>query len=208
MFQAGKRKVLNFFEPIKIHPGIIGFDIDGVVADTAGAFIRIACERNGLAPIFRDEITEFNVASCLDIDPAVIDEIFLLLVEDPVGADLRPIPDAVQVLCEFSKVAPLTFVTARPCKEPVAKWLLSVLGKDVFDGATLVVTGEHDSKIQYIKRLGLKYFVDDRAETCILLAKEDITPLVFEQPWNRGKHQLPVVQNWRAIKKLCLGPTF
>lgn len=200
--------VLTVIETIKIHPGIIGFDIDGVVADTAGAFIRIASERYGFAPISLDAITEFKVENCLNIDPTIIQEIFLLLIEDPIGADLRPIPDAVQVLWDFSRVAPLTFVTARPCMEPIAKWLSSVLGKDVFDEATLVIAGEHDRKIQYIKELGLKYFVDDRAETCVLLAKEDIIPLVFEQPWNRGKHQLSVVHNWREIKELCSGPTF
>ncbi|MCK5228099.1 MAG: hypothetical protein KAK02_07820, partial [Desulfobulbaceae bacterium] len=51
----------------------------------------------------------------------------------------------------------------------------------------------------------LKYFVDDRAQTCIMLDQEGITPYVFSQPWNRGRHELETVKDWRGIRALCLG---
>jgi uncharacterized HAD superfamily protein len=52
----------------KINPAHIGFDIDGVVADTGGAFIRIAAEEYGINSFTLDDITSFEVIDCLDVD--------------------------------------------------------------------------------------------------------------------------------------------
>ena len=79
-----------------------------------------------------------------------------------------------------------------------------MLGKDIMSGSRIVAMGEHDNKAAYIKNLGLRYFVDDRAETCIRLEQEGIVPLVYSQPWNRGRHALKTVDNWLAIRALSL----
>ena len=58
-------------------------------------------------------------------------------------------------------------------------------------------------KATHIRELGLTHFVDDRAVTCNLLAQEaDITPIIYEQPWNFGKHTLSSVSNWQSIRGL------
>jgi len=188
-----------------IHPKTIGFDIDGVVADTMEAFIRLAADRYGVT-VDSEDITEFQVEDCLDMEQAVVDEIFGLLLEDPFAAGLQPMPCAVVVLREFAEIAPLTFITARPQRRPIEKWLEKWLGPDASAKTRLIATGEHDGKASYIKDMGLRYFVDDRAQTCIRLCKEGIAPFVFSQPWNRGKHHLPEVENWQAIRQLCFGP--
>ena len=113
-------------------------------------------------------------------------------------------PRAVEVLTEFAALAPLTFVTARPDAAPITGWLHDMLGKDIMSGSRIVAMGEHDNKAAYIKNLGLRYFVDDRAETCIRLEQEGIVPLVYSQPWNRGRHALKTVDNWLAIRALSL----
>ena len=43
----------------KIHPAEIGFDFDGVIADTVEAFIRIACEQYAHCGIRPEDITRF-----------------------------------------------------------------------------------------------------------------------------------------------------
>jgi hypothetical protein len=53
----------------KLDPALIGFDIDGVVADTGGAFVRIAREEYGIRSISIDDITSFEVEECIDVDP-------------------------------------------------------------------------------------------------------------------------------------------
>jgi len=111
--------------------------------------------------------------------------------------------DAISVLHRFAGQAPLTFVTARPHAEPIAEWLKHFLQPATFEKMRLVAMGAHDNKPPYIKDLGLKYFVDDRLQTCRMLAKEGITPLVYNQPWNKNGHDLPTVNDWQAIQDLC-----
>ncbi|OGR00543.1 MAG: hypothetical protein A2505_01200 [Deltaproteobacteria bacterium RIFOXYD12_FULL_55_16] len=188
-----------------IHPGSIGFDIDGVVADTMEAFIRLA--RTGYGVKVRpEEITDFQVEACLDLDPVMVEEIFTRLREEPLACGLQLMSHARQVLTGFAEHGPLTFITARPQKKPIASWLKKELGQQVYDRVRLVATGEHDNKAVHIKEMGLAFFVDDRAQTCLQLALEEgIQPIVYRQPWNQGKHALPEVESWRAIHALCYG---
>lgn len=188
----------------RIDPGLIGFDIDGVVADTAEAFIRLARSDYGVDNISAEDITEFVVEDCLPLDAELIGEIFQRLMVAPIESGLKPVAGAVEVLWDLAGEAPLTFVTARLLKEPIGLWLENVLGNSVFRKARLIAMGDHDGKAEHIRDLGLKYFVDDRAETCMALAKENITPIVFHQPWNRGRHNLRSVDGWASIRELCL----
>jgi hypothetical protein len=82
----------------KINPALIGFDIDGVVADTGGAFIRIAGEEYGINSITLEDITSFEVIDCLDVDQGIIEAIFTRLLDDPLSAGLQPMEDAISVL--------------------------------------------------------------------------------------------------------------
>jgi hypothetical protein len=188
----------------KIAPGLIGLDIDGVVADTMEAFIRLARCDYGVDTIVPDDITAFEVEACLDLQPHIVDDIFRRLLGAPLESGLRPMEHAVEVLLEFAGQAPLTFITARPDHGPIADWLRYFLGDAIFANARLVAMGDHDDKGRYIRELGLTHFIDDRAETCVNLAAQGITALVFEQPWNRGRHELATVDNWLAIRDLCL----
>jgi hypothetical protein len=186
-----------------IDPERIGFDFDGVVADTAAAFIRLVAEDYAIR-IAPAEITDFMVEECLDIGQEIIDDIFARLVRDPLGCGLQPMADAIAVLEELALAAPLTFITARPVVEPVAAWLARYLSRKAFAETRLIATGDHDAKVDHIRALGLTHFVDDRAVTCNMLAREKgITPIIYDQPWNSGRHTLASVANWQAIKKMC-----
>jgi uncharacterized HAD superfamily protein len=187
----------------RINPSLIGFDIDGVVADTGGAFLRIADEEYGIKSINLADITSFEVINCLDMDQKIVEEIFTRLLADPLSAGLQPMENAIPVLHRFAEKAPLTFVTARPEEKPISLWLKHYLRPAAFAKIRLVAMGAHDNKTSYIKDLGLKYFVDDRLQTCRMLALEGITPLVYNQPWNQDDHDLPTVSSWQAIHALC-----
>lgn len=188
---------------LKLDPALIGFDIDGVVADTGGAFIRIAREEYGIRSISLDDITSFEVESCIDVDLEIIEMIFNRLLKDPLKAGLQPMENAMPVLHRFAAAAPLTFVTARPDEEPISRWLRHFLHPDAFSRMRLVAMGVHDNKLPYIKELGLSHFVDDRLQTCKDLSREGIIPLVFRQPWNNNGHDLPTVDDWQTIHGLC-----
>ena len=190
-----------------IAPHRLAFDIDGVVADTAGAFLRIAAEEYGATHLSLDDIAEFDVEACLDLEPKVIRHIFQRLLEDPLGERLAPMPGAVAVLEELAGCADVVFVTARPLRAPIEAWLERHLGARARRRFCLVTTGDHDNKGDHLRRLGVETFIDDRLETCTALAAAGFSPIVFEQPWNRGRHRLPVVRDWRAIRQgLALPP--
>jgi len=177
----------------------IGFDIDGVVADTTEAFLRLARDQFMIPDLKESEITEFDVAKCLPIAPKIVEEIFDILLEDPIGAGMQVMPGAIRVLEQMSHTSHLTFITARPLANPINDWLEYNLPASIFQQIRLSATGEHDGKLPYIKERKLRFFVDDRTETCLNLQKEGITPLVFNQPWNQGRHNLDTVADWPAI---------
>lgn len=198
------RDKTNPASEMHIPPSQLGFDIDGVVADTTEAFIRLAREDYSIT-VHPEEITDFAVEDCLPMPPGIIAEIFARLLNTPLAIDLRPTAGSMAVLKELSEKSPLTFITARPDPGPIAAWLETHLGRKAYSPARLVATGDHNGKAAHIRRLGLNYFIDDRHLTCHQLAAEaDITPIVYSQPWNRGRHFLASVENWADIRKLCI----
>lgn len=188
----------------KINPAALGFDFDGVIADTGGSFLRLACDRYGFCDLRLEDITSFEVEKCLDIDPAIIQSIFMEILLDSIGTGLRPMPGAVEVMAELSKLAELTVVTARPEPEPVHAWLETVLPPSTCSRIRVIAMGDHDDKPQHIQRLGLTHFIDDRAETCTQLDRAGICSIVFNHPWNENRHNLPMVTSWQEIRSLCL----
>lgn len=180
----------------------LGFDIDCVVADTMEAFIRLAREEHDI-DIKPEQITHFNVEQCLDMDDTIVQNIFHKLMVDPIGHKLQLLPDARSVLQKIQTRAPLTFITARPFREPIADWLEHALGKKTTSDMHIIAMGDHDGKTEHILDLGLTHFIDDRFETCETLAQDGITAMVFDQPWNNGRHGLPVVRSWQDIHTCC-----
>ncbi len=187
----------------KIHPRRLGFDFDGVIADTAEAFIRLACEEYGHCSIRLEDITDFEVERCLDMDPGIVEAVFARILLDSVGAGLRPMPGAVKVLEELTACAPVTLVTARPHCGPVRDWIDAVMPPLVRDNMKIVAMGAHDDKVRHVREQGLEFFVDDRAETCFQMEEAGIMPIVYSQPWNRGRHAFPSVSTWEEIRSLC-----
>ncbi|MDD2465198.1 MAG: HAD hydrolase-like protein [Desulfobulbus sp.] len=188
----------------KIHPAEIGFDFDGVIADTVEAFIRIACEQYDHCGISPEDITDFTVEHCLGMKTDIAESIFLQILRDSVGTGLLPMPGSVEVLAELSNAAQVTIVTARPLAEPVHDWLQRMFSPQVYDRMQVVAMGDHDDKVRHIQQLGLSTFIDDRAETCLQIHQAGIRSIVFSQPWNRNRHQLPSVRSWEEIRHLCM----
>ncbi len=188
----------------KIDPGRLGFDFDGVIADTAETFLRLACEEYGLCGIQKQDITNFEVEQCLDVDLETVNAIFTQVLVDSIGTGLQPMPGAVEVLGELAETAEVSVITARPLADPVHDWLAHVFPKSTLSRIRVVAMGAHDDKSRHIHDRKLRYFIDDRAETCVALNEVGINSIVFSQPWNENRHQLPVVHSWQEIRGLCL----
>lgn len=180
----------------------IGFDLDGVIADTGEAFIRLACEEYNYCSFRLEDITNFQVEECLGIPTDKVEQIFYAILKDSLGTGLKPIPGAVDVITNMAEQAPVTIITARPLEQPVADWLDHFFSARTCRQINLVAMGDHDDKGRYIKEHNLKYFIDDRVETCLQLAETKIIPIVYKQPWNHDKHMLKSVSNWQEIHAL------
>ncbi|MCW5200990.1 hypothetical protein VU07_04215, partial [Desulfobulbus sp. F4] len=84
--------------PAGLNPARLGFDFDGVIADTAESFLRIACEDYGLCGFRLEDITCFEVEQCLDMDAETAAAIFHKILEDSLGTGLRPMAGALEVI--------------------------------------------------------------------------------------------------------------
>lgn len=186
---------------MRIAPNEIAFDVDGVVADTFHLFVAKAHHDYGYRFEYED-ITEYDFMTVLDMDPQASDAIIQTLLDHPLESGLLPISGAVEVLTRLSLLAPLHFVTARPQKEPILDWVEHQLPEVDRNLIRLDVTGVHTEKIPVLIEKGFKYFVEDRLETCPLLERNGITPIVFEQPWNKKPHPYHVVRDWEGISML------
>ncbi len=189
---------------MKILPHEIGFDLDGVIADTAATFIRLACDEHDYCSFSLEDITSFAVEDCLDMPISLVERIFTDILKDSLATGLLPISGSVEVITELAAVAPVRVITARPLLQPVKDWFESFFPTDVNRDITLIAMGDHDDKARYIHEQGLKYFVDDRPETCRQLMADNIIPLVFCQPWNRHCQDMQTVESWQEIRSLLL----
>ena len=188
--------------PSKIDPALLGFDFDGVIADTAEAFLRLACADYDLCDLTCADITNFEIEQCLGLTRVEADAIFTKILLDSIGTGLQPMPGAVQVLGEMAERSTISVITARPLAKPMHDWFADFFPASTCKAIKVTAMGAHDGKVQHVHKQGLRFFIDDRAETCVQLSKAGIQPFVFHQPWNHNRHQLPSVSSWRDIRDL------
>jgi len=189
-----------------ILPSEIGFDIDGVVADTMKAFIRIAEEEFGIDYIKKEQITSYWIEECLPIPVDIIKAIINRLLMDPIGIRLEPLPGAREALMRLAAQDTLTFVTARSVKEPIEDWLISLLSGVAHRDIRVIATGQYSAKAGVLDELKLRYFIDDHLETCRDLHKRGIKTFVFDQPWNRGSTPFLRIRSWKALSGIIKMP--
>ena len=186
---------------MKISPQEIAFDIDGVFADTFRVFVDRARNEYGYQFHYED-ITDYDFREVVDIDEEISEQIVQSLMNHPVENSVKAVEGAVPLLTRLSSAGPLLFVTARPNKIPILNWVRNQLSNVDEDLIRLESTNNHTEKIPILLKNGIRYFVEDRLDTCYLLEEVSIVPIVFEQPWNRRPHHFPVVKSWDEIAKM------
>lgn len=186
---------------MKIIPNQLAFDIDGVFADTIGAFIREAKGKYGI-DIRYEDITEYELVKTIKMDERLLIRLARRILYEPLEMGIKPIEGSVKVLKRLSHITRLFFVTARPDKEGIKRWVLNYLRDVNKNSIWIMATGTHEEKAPLLARHGIKYFVEDRLETCFILSKAHITPIVFEQPWNKKDHPFPKVKSWYELEQM------
>jgi uncharacterized protein len=186
---------------MNISPSEIAFDFDGVVADTFRFFIRLARESYNY-DINYDDITDYLFLNSVAMDKKHALEIIDILTNDLHEIDIQPNEGAGVVLTRFTSVAPLLVVTARPCAEPVEMWFARHIPTVSPGCLHIEATGANTAKLEVLQKNHIRYFIDDRLDTCHMLLEAGITPIVYNQPWNRHPHPFKTVNNWEDIESI------
>ena len=187
---------------LRIVPSELAFDIDGVIADTMMLFIEIARDDFGIRDIRYEDIKEYSLHGMSGVDALTMVNIIDRILSGKFSGMLDPIDGAPAVLQKLNqKHWPTLFVTARPDAEQARQWISETLafGLDRFE---IVATGSFDDKQEVLLNKGIRYFVEDRLETCFTLNEAGIHPIVFKQPWNRKPHPFCEVENWQELEAL------
>lgn len=184
-----------------INPKAIAFDIDGVIANTMELFIDIARMEHDVDWVRYEDITSYNLNDCLDLHPDIINDVIERLLEGTYSIPLNPIPGAADTLGRLGRISSLLMVTARPNMGPIGQWMETLLAPYAVS-AEIIPTGDFQAKVDVLLNRQITHFVEDRLETCFLLDKAGITPILFKQPWNRKKHPFTEVAAWDELTKL------
>jgi uncharacterized HAD superfamily protein len=189
---------------LKIVPSELAFDIDGVIADTMTLFIKIAREDFGIRDIRYEDIKEYSLHGIGGVDELIMGEIIDRILGGKYSGTLNSLDGAQAVLQKLNQQhCPTLFVTARPSADQAVAWISETLalGSERFE---IVATGSFDDKREVLLNRGIRYFVEDRLETCFTLSEAGIHPIVFKQPWNRKPHPFCEVENWQELESLII----
>ena len=178
------------------------FDIDGVVADTMRLFIDIARESFQIDRLKQADITSYNLEDCLDLPTDIIEMIIRQILDGTHAPSLHPIDGCLGPMAKFgAQRRTVKFVTARPDPDVIRTWLEQTLPLKA-EQIEVVATGSFEAKADVLLSDGIRVFIEDRLETCFLLSRAGITPILFVQPWNRFPHPFREVSSWEDIEAL------
>lgn len=188
--------------PKSIDPGSIAFDVDGVVADTMRLFVAMARQLYDLPHIRYADITRYDLRECLDMKDTVLFDILDQILGGTHPLPLEPIAGAVSGLRRLAAAhPPLVFVTARDNPQVIRPWLQQHL-QLADDQMVVEATGDFDAKALALASSKRTVFVEDRLQTCELLSRHGITPVLFVQPWNRLPHTFTEIETWSQLEAL------
>lgn len=185
---------------------LLGLDIDGVVADFLGPFLRFVEKKTGCAPIAPDTITDLSYKDHPVLTEAVMGEcLAALALETNFWSGLEPLvaPEEWRVLDALSRDGRLVFITHRMEREcsDIRRVTSDWLRRHGVGNPVVHCTQTYKSEL--VERLGVTLFVDDRHENCQDVA-EKTGALVF-MPHRRYNQSFehPRVRRIRTLNDLA-----
>ncbi len=182
----------------------IGIDLDGCAVDTNPTILSQANDmyyydnnedyskynkkiREGLGrPLRVDDIIRFKYDECTPLSKEDVDEIFKVFAEEKKFLSLNPMPYAVDIINRLQEFLEEYFVTARPpnVEEQTMRWFENSGIKNYNN--RLILDG---NKVKITKDREITRFIEDRAETALELAENNIDVLLLDYPWNNHEDQ-------------------
>lgn len=189
-----------------IDPTALAFDIDGVIADTMHLFLDILSDHYDVHTVRYADITSYRLGDCLDLDEDVLEGAVSRILDGGYRAVLKPLPGAGSVLRRIGETTGrILMVTARPEPGPMESWMNRLLDGQ-HSRARIIATGSFEAKTDVLLENDIKWFVEDRLDTCHLLKAAGIEPVVFRQPWNQEPHDYLQVGSWQDLEQQIAFP--
>jgi uncharacterized HAD superfamily protein len=161
---------------------LVGMDIDGVVADFLGPFLRYVEKKTGGGPIAAESVTDFSFKEHPVLTEALVEECMTALSYDPdFWHRLSPLlaPSEWEALEGLSRRGELVFITHRYARETydIGQVTSDWLRKHGVSKPVVHCTQDYKSKL--VESLGVKLFVDDRHENCQDVAEKTEATVVM-----------------------------
>ena len=177
----------------------IAFDFDEVVVDNISLVIKIANELGYDHSIEFDKIRTY----CIEQNDVGITyeqlRIVFYIMEKYREYDYNIFPGAEKVLNYVAKeTQSVDFVSAR---RKIPQILLSKIFGNKIDSARFACCHGTD-KVEALRNSGKSIIIEDRLETCHVIAKAGLTPIVYNRPWNNVSHPYKTVYDWEDIANL------
>ncbi|HLD29330.1 MAG TPA: hypothetical protein VJC03_03225, partial [bacterium] len=159
---------------------IVGIDIDGVLADTAGFFLDRVHQYLGKR-FHMESVTEYFFEDCLDLTVKEVEEVWRRMTEEGKWEKIPLIKGVKESILPIQSKFPLHIITARP---------------QVTEGATKIWLEKHgiryaslifanlDTKVDFLKKynLQLTHFIEDRWDFALEFSGHGIEVLLLDQP--------------------------
>ena len=177
----------------------IGIDVDGVVANLTDKLLEVANEmyfyQNHYYPrklkkeLKAGDIITFDYTECTPLNNKDMKEIFKVLETEKALLELKPLQDAQKVINKLHESFEIYFVTARAkyyrnAEEQTLGW---------FDNNKIIYSKSNfffdNKKTELAKKVGISKFIEDRAETALELAENNIDVLLLNYPRNNDPKQ-------------------
>jgi len=183
-------------ETIKDQPMRILVDMDGVIADFDGEFLKRWRERYpGQFYVPFDQRTTFYVRDSYpeELKPLVTE----ILLEPGFFRDMMPMSGAKEALFEMDKLGIEVFICSSPlsiyrnCVLEKYEWVENVLGPDwvkriVLTKDKTLITGD--------------YLIDDKPDVTGLDTMPSWEHLIHDRPYNRGMNKRRLTwENWKVV---------
>ena len=174
---------------MRLEPGLLGLDIDGVVADFTGAVEQWVYREHGIEPI---PILDWDWFEHWPNGKAVWRDLWNRgCREEGLLRTCRPVPGAISGIHRLESLGwEVVYVTHRndDFATDTMVWLDA-------QGLTPIVIHAKDKSVA-----GASLYVDDKPETVRDLLQGNHKAYLFAQPWNaKEQKKLPTFKNWNDV---------
>ena len=173
---------------------MIGFDIDGVIANFHEAFRLVVIERTGV------DIDVETPKYSIDI-PQIPQKELHHLYDETVNHHsnrMQPYPGSIEALWKlyYETREPLQFMTARNplTAEATERWL-----KEYVIHPFEVQYTPSSQKVDLLKKQGYTHFIDDRFRTVQQVKKDIPYTFLMDRPWNQNREAEGVYRVFELI---------